>query len=1051
MFLKCNNRGVSEVIGFILLFGVLVILLVSWQTFVIPSDTGSVETQHQLEVESDLQELRDAIEVARQSDRHREVTIQLGPSYSDRLLFQNPPPPTGSIQTTEPDEIRIGNATAVADEPVGTATAWEDDIRTVSTQLLTYDVGYNQLPYDPSYTLEQSYLYGDIDGQNLGLTDDPLVDGTDIHLTALSGVVSETQNSETSVPVRSTSPASRSVTVENDSGPVTLGIPTRLDESAWVDRVNGFDSDYVIDSELIEADPHNIGQIVLDESTEYDIQFGAVGVGSGYDTPEPAYLASPTGDKQVYAGGNQRITAEVRDEFDNILRNENLTFTAEHGGEIEIRDKTDASQTVSTGTQGTARVKYIAPDSISTSDETDTIVISHDSADVADIELTMDIRSSGETADSDVRWDDERVEMTIGETRELTASDFRNYDNPPATFDVENQNILQIQDRDETFEDGNATVTVEAQESGKGIHAYVSSLGAGDRLPIDVTFADWIWESVADWTAGTNERTVTDDVGDREADTVRLGYPATDDGLVGYWPLDETSGNTAIDYSGLDNNGTHQNDPTLGAEGILSSTSYQFDGVSEHITIPHDESLEMSDDDAVSVSMWVNQNQDLDREWTALLQKSDTAFNLQLNSENEPVFTIHDGDWTETTANVQLEQDRWYHIVGTYDGTESRIYVDGEREGEENIGGEMSDASDFDIGIGENLDSTGRYFDGQIDEVRLYDEGLDEQRIDELYETAVSGAHTTGWKTGPRELETSNLTLRAEQFDLNGETITVSVESSTGEVSDPITFQSGVGVYSVEGIETDNDEFRIVSEFETADVTETAILSKIELTDEDVADSEAVLSDLDIAGQGNEVTLFENDEGDVSVTVENVGNEADSFVVDLSIENGKTITDQLETDTIEPGETETILFDPGVETLSADSYDVTVSTVHDELTGQLTVQDRPSIDSGFITDDPGSFIGATWADYTLTELDVTNPEGVTTFRITFDNQDDTAFEEIEADTVDDLIGANHAPIFEFSSAVGDEYEIAIELLDEDGNLFDEILVVDTVDGNDISF
>ena len=48
--------------------------------------------------------------------------------------------------------------------------------------------------------------------------------------------------------------------------------------------------------------------------------------------------------------------------------------------------------------------------------------------------------------------------------------------------------------------------------------------------------------------ASDSEKTAKDDV------FIQVGQ--TNNGLVGHWPLDETSGNTAFDFSGNANHGT---------------------------------------------------------------------------------------------------------------------------------------------------------------------------------------------------------------------------------------------------------------------------------------------------------------------------------------------------------------------------------------------------------------------------------------------------------------------------------------------------------------
>lgn len=70
-----------------------------------------------------------------------------------------------------------------------------------------------------------------------------------------------------------------------------------------------------------------------------------------------------------------------------------------------------------------------------------------------------------------------------------------------------------------------------------------------------------------------------------------------------------------------------------------------------------------------------------------------------------------------TADTVSVQTGRWYHIAGTYDGTTSRIYVDGELKKEEASGGKLIGSGTIGFYIG---GTTYGYFNGLIDEVRLW-------------------------------------------------------------------------------------------------------------------------------------------------------------------------------------------------------------------------------------------------------------------------------------------------------------------------------------------
>lgn len=231
--------------------------------------------------------------------------------------------------------------------------------------------------------------------------------------------------------------------------------------------------------------------------------------------------------------------------------------------------------------------------------------------------------------------------------------------------------------------------------------------------------------------AGGLNQTFIDDEGDEYCvfQTLPEAYNSCENqeaSFAGFWTLDR-SDTDARDFIG-GNDGQIQSDPVQGVEAPIGR-GFEFDGESDHIVVPENDDFEMSDAGEVTVSMWVNKNS-INDDWTALLQKSDQSYNLQTNTEGEFEFTIHDGDYNSATG-IAPEVDRWYHVAGVFDGSEIRIYVDGELEGAgsaSNIG----EASGFDIGIAENLEMEGRHFDGKMSGIRLYRRGLSSQEINAL-------------------------------------------------------------------------------------------------------------------------------------------------------------------------------------------------------------------------------------------------------------------------------------------------------------------------------
>jgi len=139
-----------------------------------------------------------------------------------------------------------------------------------------------------------------------------------------------------------------------------------------------------------------------------------------------------------------------------------------------------------------------------------------------------------------------------------------------------------------------------------------------------------------------------------------------------------------------------------------------------------------------------------------------------------------------------------------------------------------------------------------------------------------------------------------------GETETVTFENATGDL--------GPGAYDV-----------------TVSTADDAISG--DLTVESPAES--TLMGLDIAGQGANATVSDDDNETVAVVVENAGDQSESFAVTLDVGDvQRTET----TGTLAGGETETVTFENATGDLAPGEYTVTMSTADDTLTGNLTVE-----------------------------------------------------------------------------------------------------------------
>jgi hypothetical protein len=104
-----DDRGQAVQIGFVLIFGILIITVSIFQAAIVPNQNRTVEFNHYQEVRNDMTMLYTEIVTLGASSKSGQVLtpVTLGTRYPARLVFINPPPATGTIQSSDQGSISI--------------------------------------------------------------------------------------------------------------------------------------------------------------------------------------------------------------------------------------------------------------------------------------------------------------------------------------------------------------------------------------------------------------------------------------------------------------------------------------------------------------------------------------------------------------------------------------------------------------------------------------------------------------------------------------------------------------------------------------------------------------------------------------------------------------------------------------------------------------------------------------------------------------------------------------------------------------------------------
>ena len=211
------------------------------------------------------------------------------------------------------------------------------------------------------------------------------------------------------------------------------------------------------------------------------------------------------------------------------------------------------------------------------------------------------------------------------------------------------------------------------------------------------------------------------------------------DNPVGYWRLGESSGTTAASETGT-NSGTYVNGPTLGVAGALkgsSNTAASFNGSTQYVDVPSSASLNAST--GVSVEAWVKPAvmPGAGNTGTIAMKASDPpyAYWLQVTDTDRAKFGVGVGGVNHPlSAGGVVAAGSWYHLVGTYDGSVQRLYVNGALVASQAQTGNVDTvAGNFRIGT----TRASEWFNGAIDDVAVYDKALTPAQVQAHYEAGA--------------------------------------------------------------------------------------------------------------------------------------------------------------------------------------------------------------------------------------------------------------------------------------------------------------------------
>jgi hypothetical protein len=211
-------------------------------------------------------------------------------------------------------------------------------------------------------------------------------------------------------------------------------------------------------------------------------------------------------------------------------------------------------------------------------------------------------------------------------------------------------------------------------------------------------------------------------------------------GLVAYFPF---NGN-ANDASGNGHNGTVYGGATLTADRFgRTNAAYDFDGSTGYVDVPQNSALNLLTTN-FTLSAWIWQRGSIDGGYR-IIDKCPAGlpggwtFDT-VNCDNAPtnvhLLRLQGAANTACNASGVTEYSlmQWHHVVATVSGTVGNVYLDGNLDGSGNVGNISVNTLDILIGSAHpSFDPTHHWFNGMVDDVRIYNRALSSNDVAQLY------------------------------------------------------------------------------------------------------------------------------------------------------------------------------------------------------------------------------------------------------------------------------------------------------------------------------
>lgn len=221
----------------------------------------------------------------------------------------------------------------------------------------------------------------------------------------------------------------------------------------------------------------------------------------------------------------------------------------------------------------------------------------------------------------------------------------------------------------------------------------------------------------------------------------------------------------------------------------VSGSGRAYDFTSNYIDVPNSASLNSP---TITLEAWIKADTWATNIWeNVIISKDgwatgDQGYTLRCGANGSLSFLIGDGvpGWHEAASGPLMSTGIWYHVAGTYDGSVMRLFLNGNEIATTNYSGSISTTT-YNVTIGKMSYAAGggRYFDGQIDEPRIWNAAVPQSALRDYMCRKLTPVHPNY----------ANL-VGYWNFDVAGSVVDQSPQGNNGTVMGPTLVNSSAPI-----------------------------------------------------------------------------------------------------------------------------------------------------------------------------------------------------------------------------------------------------------------